>query len=410
MKGKIPTEALVILAVLVLTSGVLLAQKVGHHPVSTKRIHAEFSDAGRGQAWMGVRLSEVTADKARELKLPDERGAVVSEVDPDGPASKAGLQANDVILEFDGERVRSVPELRRLVRETPAGRKVSLKVSRAGEMRTLSVTLAARHELMGFQGMHLPDVAAFPKINVPAFNFNFWVNGAQLGISAQELTPQLADYFGVKGRKGVLVLEVKSGTAAEKGGLKAGDCIIKVDSTEVGSIENLHNAISRETVKDAEKQEHTLTIVRDHREQSLKVEIEPRRSHVYRENAEVLTPEPPEPPEPPEILAPEIEDLEDDISELQARAPEMKLQAERLAQELKNYQGAHAEAARAEVQKLAQQLKQQREIQLTDQARRQIEEVKRQILEETKQQRELQQHQNQYRELLEQMMGDRDTV
>jgi len=409
MKGKIPTEALVILAVLVLTSGVLLAQKVGHHPVSTKRIHAEFSDAGRGQAWIGVRLTEVTADKARELKLPDERGAVVSEVYPDGPASKAGLQANDVILEFDGERVRSVPELRRLVRETPAGRKVSLKVSRAGETRTLSVTLAPRHELMGFQGMHLPEVA-FPKINVPAFNFNFSVDGAQLGISAQELTPQLADYFGVKGRKGVLVLEVKSGTAAEKGGLKAGDCIIKVDSTEVGSIENLHDAISRETGKDAEKQEHTLTIVRDHREQSLKVKIEPRRSHVYRENAEVLTPEPPEPPEPPEILAPEIEDLEDDISEFQARAPEMKLQAERLARQLKNYQGAHAEAQRAGLQKLTNQLRQQTQVQLSDQTRRQIEEVKRQILEETKQQRELQQRQNQYRELLEQMMGDRDTV
>ncbi len=63
----------------------------------------------------------MTADKAREWKLSGDYGAVVNEVRPDSPAAKAGIQKNDVIVEFDGERVRSVAELRRLVRLPPAG-------------------------------------------------------------------------------------------------------------------------------------------------------------------------------------------------------------------------------------------------------------------------------------------------
>src|SRR5205823_12914784 len=82
MKRKVPTILVVILAGLVLTSGALLAQKASQHPASTRHVYAEFSDAGGSQGWMGVRLSEVTADKARELKLSDQRGAVVGEAEP----------------------------------------------------------------------------------------------------------------------------------------------------------------------------------------------------------------------------------------------------------------------------------------------------------------------------------------
>ena len=88
--------------------------------------------AADGAAWLGVTLKDVTAEKARDLKLPGEYGALVESVGADSAAAKAGLQKGDVIVEFAGERVQSEAQLRRLIRETPAGRTVSLQVIRDG--------------------------------------------------------------------------------------------------------------------------------------------------------------------------------------------------------------------------------------------------------------------------------------
>src|SRR5438093_11124913 len=71
---------------------------------------------------IGARLADVTADEAKTLKLPRAEGAMVESVNPNSPASAAGLRAKDVIVEFDGERVRSARHLMRLVTETPVGR------------------------------------------------------------------------------------------------------------------------------------------------------------------------------------------------------------------------------------------------------------------------------------------------
>ncbi len=99
------------------------------------------SDTLGGSAHLGVTLHDVTAEKARDLKLPGEYGALVVNVDAHSAASKAGLQKGDVIVEFAGERVRSEAQLRRLIRETPPGRTVSVQVIRDGQARTLSAKL-----------------------------------------------------------------------------------------------------------------------------------------------------------------------------------------------------------------------------------------------------------------------------
>ena len=88
-----------------------------------------------GQPRLGVRISDVTAERLAELKLAGETGVVIEEVEAESPAAKAGLQKNDVILTFAGERVRSAAQLRRLVQETPAGRTVTLEISRGGQDR-----------------------------------------------------------------------------------------------------------------------------------------------------------------------------------------------------------------------------------------------------------------------------------
>ena len=240
-----------------------------------------------GRSWLGVQISDVTAETARALKLAGEYGVVVEEVDEESPAAKAGLQAKDVILSFADERVRSSEQLRRLVRETPAGRTVPVQISRDGQPRTLQVTPEAHQAHMALPDVRMirPAPMAPPAPHAPAppgafwvespdFNFELFTRGPMLGISGDELTPQLAEYFGVKAGKGVLVREVMAATAADKAGLKAGDVIVQVDGEAITSLGELRRALR----KKREGKQVSLTIVRNRAEQNVSVELEEPQS------------------------------------------------------------------------------------------------------------------------------------
>jgi membrane-associated protease RseP (regulator of RpoE activity) len=223
-------------------------------------------------------LEDVTAEKARDLKLPGEYGALVESVEADSAAAKAGLQKGDVIVEFAGERVRSEAQLRRLIRETPAGRTVSLQVIRDGQARTLSAKLQSRTNqfTVHVPEIHIPEINIAPTYPEPfdyrGFNFLFEGGRPSLGISGDELTTQLASYFGVKQGKGVLVREVVAGSPAAKAGLKAGDVIVAVDGKSVATVAELRQAL--EIKPKEEKRKLDLTVVRDHHEQTVPVELE----------------------------------------------------------------------------------------------------------------------------------------
>jgi membrane-associated protease RseP (regulator of RpoE activity) len=238
------------------------------------------SFVGRGEAgpWLGVVLSDLSAEKAKELKLTGELGVLVKEVQEDSPAAKAGVLKDDVIVEFAGEKVRSAMQFRRLVRETPPDRSVTLVVQRAGQAKTLTATLVSRPPgPMPHPAVPVPPetfgMRVAPPMEARPFNVMIY-RGARLGISGDDLTTQLAQFFGVKQGKGVLVREVIVGSAAEKAGLKAGDVIVAVDGKEVTSVGKLRRALAGEK-DEAEKRKVSLTIVRDKREQALPVELDP---------------------------------------------------------------------------------------------------------------------------------------
>src|SRR6266849_4544543 len=94
-----------------------------------------------GGSWLGVGVGEVNSEKARELKLPAERGALLGKIVPDSPAAKAGLKENDVVTEINGQRVEGGDQFRRMIREIPSGRTAELTVWRDGRAQKISVTL-----------------------------------------------------------------------------------------------------------------------------------------------------------------------------------------------------------------------------------------------------------------------------
>jgi serine protease Do len=243
---------------------------------STERRSRELTMLAGREAELGVRISDVTSG-----------GVKVEGVDAGSAAEKAGLKNGDVILEFDGEHVRSARQLARLVRETPPGRTVKATISRDGRKQDVQITTDEGRETATIFGAEpfrgtfrtLPrgDRLDLDRLRDLPFDFNFDFNlpslmsGSRLGVTVDDLTPQLADYFGVK--DGVLVRSVADGSAAAQAGLKAGDVITSVNGSRVQSREDLLHA-----VRQSENDELTIVLVRDKREMTVKAKIEaPRR-------------------------------------------------------------------------------------------------------------------------------------
>jgi serine protease Do len=237
-----------------------------------------------GEPRLGVTLDDVTSQTARQLGLPFVGGAIAKSVETDSAAARAGLHPGDVILEFDGDRVRSAAELRRLIRETPALRTVEIQVMRGKKMLLLSAKLTSR----------INRTDNMPQIAVPRFNFNMpemdpppEINfdsapssqrpyRALLGIACEDLTPQLAQYFGVEEGRGALITEVIKGRPAEQAGLKAGDVIVKLDDKPISGAEDLRRYLADGFTGDTRTVK--LTVVRDRRETNVPVESTRRRS------------------------------------------------------------------------------------------------------------------------------------
>ena len=90
-------------------------------------------EGGSGSSYLGVDIADVTTERLSALKLKEEHGAEITMVDQDAPAGKAGLHEHDVILSLNGDAVESAAQLRRMIKETPSGRVVTLGISRDGQ-------------------------------------------------------------------------------------------------------------------------------------------------------------------------------------------------------------------------------------------------------------------------------------
>src|SRR5271168_5347919 len=164
------------------------------------------SDEGSGgSSYLGVDIADVSAERLGELKLKEEHGAEVTMVDQDAPAGKAGLHEHDVIVSLNGTAIDSAAQLRRMIKETPAGRVVNLGINRDGQAMTIKVQLADRHLSISWPKgkFEMPEIPLLPELDVPV-SVVIVHSSLRSGLMLENLTPQLGDFFGVKEGQGVL--------------------------------------------------------------------------------------------------------------------------------------------------------------------------------------------------------------
>jgi len=232
-----------------------------------------------GSGWLGVETHEVTADKAKELKLSAERGVVLGKIVPDSPAAKAGLKENDVVTEINGQRVEGMAQFRRMIHEIPAGRSIQLTVWRDGRAQTISATLGKSEErrhamrmvspMPGTFSFRMPEIPEIPSME---WNGSMLLGGQpRLGIDAEDLSGQLGAFFGAPDGEGILVREVNSGSPAEKAGVKAGDVITLLNGDRIRTVGELREKLSAK--HDDKDRTVKLGVLRNKSEISLTVEL-----------------------------------------------------------------------------------------------------------------------------------------
>lgn len=169
------------------------------------------------RGWLGVELQEVSdLPDPSALGLKEPRGAVIVRVLPNSPAEKAGLQSQDVIVEFNGVPIRSIAHLQSLVGRTPPGTTVPVKIVRGGKEMVVNVKVGER----------TPEVVAEATRNAE------W-----RGMIVGELTSELRRQMGVpENVSGVVVMAVEPDSPAARAGIRQGDIITVIANQRIASV------------------------------------------------------------------------------------------------------------------------------------------------------------------------------
>ena len=238
-----------------------------------------------GGSEIGVSVRDLDDADVKRKQPASPEGVVIEDVRGQSPAAEAGLEVGDVMITFDGERIRSARQLARLVQETRSGRTVRAVVMREGARLELEVTPHTRSGLSiaGDLRRLRPDPGfrfPLPEIGMPRFDLEAWavraVRPGRLGVGVQEIGPQLSAYFAVE--NGVLVTSVTEESPGAEAGLKAGNVITSVDDGPIDGVLDLRLRLLR--VEPGETFE--IAVVRDKEAMTLEAtldddDVEPRR-------------------------------------------------------------------------------------------------------------------------------------
>jgi serine protease Do len=244
-----------------------------------------WSEDGGSNSYLGVDIADITSDRLGALKLKEEKGVEVTMVDQDAPAGKAGIKEHDVILTMNGTTVESAAQLRRMIHETPAGRVVAFGLSRDGQPLTVKVQLANRRSEFSsdFPDIHVkvPEIHV-PEIDIPSINMVMVTSSPRSGLTVENITPQLGEFFGVRNGNGVLVRAVEKGSRADQAGFRAGDVIVKVNDQPVHDTNDFTHAVRSRNGKPI-----SVGVMRDKKEQNLNLTLPEHRDSgdLYRDES-----------------------------------------------------------------------------------------------------------------------------
>jgi len=174
------------------------------------------------RGWLGIAIQSMNEDLAKRFGVEAGSGVLVSDVKKGSPAEKAGLKREDIITEFDGHRVAEPEQLRNIVALTPPGTKAKVKIIRNGEEKVLTIKVGTLTE------------AALGK-----------ATAQDLGMTVQNLTPEIASRYGYKPGSGVIITKVEPGSPADEAGLQPGDLILEVERQKVKNISSYQKALER---------------------------------------------------------------------------------------------------------------------------------------------------------------------
>ena len=233
------------------------------------------------QGYLGVDLADVDQQKAQALKLKEVRGAVITLIDHDAPAGQMGLKVNDVVIQLNGQNVEGAEQLRRMLKEIPAGRQVSLEISRDGNIQTLAVELADRrvmeHDVWNKIGAGGDVFAQAPGMGIltgggdgslpGGFHMPFFGSSLNVGALVEPLTSQMAEYLGVP--SGLMVKQVARKSEAAAAGLKAFDVILKVGGDAITTLADWERSLHGNQGKPVQ-----VTVLRDRKQQTLTLQVD----------------------------------------------------------------------------------------------------------------------------------------
>lgn len=194
-----------------------------------KKVVADLkADGVVERGWLGVNIQTISEDIAASLGLDRTDGALVSEVRPDGPAAKAGIQAGDVILAVNGEKVETLRELPRIIADTEPGSDAKITLWRDGESRDLDVQIGLMPRAQKVAAAVGADSA----------------EEARVGLSLKPLDPEMARELGVSEQTaGVVIVGVEPGSPAAKTGLRPGDILTKANGATVSTPDDVKTQI-----------------------------------------------------------------------------------------------------------------------------------------------------------------------
>ncbi|HEY5766141.1 MAG TPA: DegQ family serine endoprotease [Candidatus Deferrimicrobiaceae bacterium] len=181
-----------------------------------KSVLGQLKEKGKvTRGWLGVYIQKLTPEMAESLKVPGGKGALVADVTKDGPAEKAGILSGDVIVRFDGREVEDPHELPQIVASTSPGKQVQVTVVRDGKRIDISVKIAEMAGEEARAGKGGPDLSK------------------GMGLTVQDITPEIAKHLDIENRNGVLVASVESGSPADDAGFREGDLIRQINRKPV---------------------------------------------------------------------------------------------------------------------------------------------------------------------------------